>query len=280
MKDRVLIVDYLNFFYRGLISFGSKKDESKQDYTIVFNFFRNLRALIEYFDPHRVFLVLEGNPQFRKDLFPEYKANRLIKTGSKEAVKKEDILRQADVASKLSNLLPLTLVRASEYEADDTIYALANNLKDEEVIIVSSDSDLIQILQALRNHDIKIYNPRTKEFVSAPDYVYLVWKCIAGDKKSDNIPGITSAAKAEHLARSPQEFEAFLAIEENRANFNLNKQLIELQLVASEKLEITEPQVNFDALFAEFEKMELVSLLKEDYRNRFIETFTAKMMSK
>lgn len=276
MKDKILIIDFLNFVYRGLISFG-KRDESKPDYTIVFNFFRNLRALIEEFDPNRCYLVLEGNPRFRKELFPEYKANRIVKTGSKEADKKENVLRQADIISALSSLLPITQIRGAEYEADDTIYGLASNLKQEEVIIVSSDSDLIQILQDLSEHNIKLYNSRTKAFVSPPSYVYLVWKCLAGDKKTDNIPGICSAAKAEKLACSPPDLREFLSEEENRANFNLNKRLIELQLVHPEQFEITQPQTNYDALFAEFEKMELVSLLKEEYRQRFINTFDKKL---
>lgn len=281
MKDRVLIIDGLNFIYRGLISFGKPKTtetEDKPDYSVVYNFFRNLRALIEEFEPSRCFIALEGNPKFRKELLPSYKANRIVKEGSKEESVRNNLLRQADIIYSLVPLLPVTLVRAAEYEADDTIYALANDLKDEEVIIISSDSDLIQILQKLSNHDIKLFHPGKKSFVEAPKYVYLVWKCIAGDKKTDNIPGILSAAKAEEVAKSPDELSKFLSNEENRANFQLNKSLIELQLVPHNQLTFTEHNVNFDSLFAEFEKMEFASLLKESYRDRFINTFVENLL--
>lgn len=148
-----------------------------------------------------------------------------------------------------------------------------DDLRDEEVIIVSSDSDMIQVIQNLSAHNIKLYNPRLKSFVEAPPYVYLVWKSIAGDI-SDNIPSIASAKKAELYANNPDALRDFLAIEENRANFSLNKKLIELRLVASNELIFTEYKIDFDLLFREFEKLDFSSLLKETYREKFVETFT------
>lgn len=278
MKDRVLIIDGLNFIYRGVISFGKPKTDDTQndkpDYSIVYNFFRNLRATIEEFEPDRCFFVLEGNPKFRKELLPSYKANRIVKEGSKEESSKANLLRQADIIYSLLPLLPVTMVKAADYEADDAIYALANDLKDEEVIIVSTDSDLIQILQKLSKHNVKLFHPRKKTFIDAPDYVYLVWKCIAGDKQTDNIPGITSAAKAEELAKNPEALQTFLSSDENKANFQLNKALIELRLVPNDQLLFTEHNVNFDSLFVEFEKMGFASIIKESYRDKFIQTFT------
>lgn len=274
MKTRVLVVDFLNFVYRGAITFGKPVDTAEVSYNIVYNFFRNLRALIEVLDPDKCFLVLEGNPTFRKTLFADYKANRIIKEGSTKADAKADVLRQADIITQLASHLPLTLVKAEAYEADDTIYSLANNLRDEEVVIVSSDSDMIQILQSLRRHDVQLYHPGKKQFITAPEYVYVVWKSLAGDV-SDNIPSITSKKKAEHLAVTPTDLQAFLAIEENRADFSLNKQLIELQLVPDDQIVITDYTVDFDKLFAEFDKMHLPSLLTDVYKERFIDTFTA-----
>lgn len=273
MKDRVLIIDALNFIYRGVITFKNNTiDASKQDYTIVYNFFRNLRALIEVLEPTKCFMALEGNPTFRKTLFSDYKKNRLIKRGSKQAEIKTNVLRQADIIYQLASHLPITLIRAEEYEADDTIYTLANNLKDEEVILISSDSDLIQILQILHKHDVKLFHPGKKQFIEPPDHVYLVWKSLAGDA-SDNIPAITSKNKAEHLANTPDELQQFLSIEENRADFNLNKQLIELQLIQDSKLHFQDYIVNFNSLFLSFETMQLPSLLEENYKSRFIDTF-------
>ena len=48
------------------------------DYHVVFNAFRNMRALVEQLQPTRLVFVLEGHPKWRYDLMPEYKANRKI----------------------------------------------------------------------------------------------------------------------------------------------------------------------------------------------------------
>jgi 5'-3' exonuclease len=199
--------------------------------------------------------------------------NRIAKVGSKKAQSKENVFRQASIIYELIKLLPITMVRAAAYEADDTIYTLASNLRDEEVIIISSDSDMIQIIQNLSVHNVKLFNPKTKQFIQAPEYVYLVWKSIAGDT-SDNIPSVASEEKATSCATNANELKEFLSIEENRANFSLNKELIELKLVPTDQLDFTEYQINFDKLFSEFTKLEFTSLITEKYKEKFIDTFT------
>lgn len=273
MSDKILIIDGMNMVWRGAIKFGFLKPDVNHDFTIVYNFFRNLRALLEQFEPTKCFLVLEGNPQFRKQLFPDYKRKRsLVKEGSKQTFTRADVLRQSEVIVQLLAYLPIIVAKSEHYEADDTIYALAHNLRDEEVIVVSSDSDLIQLLQSLRDHNIKLYHPGKKEYIAAPDYVYLVWKSLAGDT-SDDIPSVTSKKKALELATTPEALQQFLAVEENRADFSLNKQLIELQLVPSEQVELRDYKVDFQTLFLKFEEMKLRSLLEEPYKQRFIDTF-------
>ncbi len=270
-KDSILLIDTLNFIYRGVIKFGKKENENgKEDFTIVYNFFRNLRALIEQFKPNKCFLALEGIPHFRYKLYPEYKANRLIKTGSKKEATRADFNRQRDIILSLVKHLPLWKIKAEAYEADDVLFTLAQNLKSEDVTIISADSDLIQIIQQFPT--IKLYNAISKSTVSSPNYNYLVQKSIAGDT-SDNIPRILSKEKAIEIASDPKLLSSFLEVEENRANFSLNKELIVLREVPDQELLIEEHQVNFDLLKQEFEKMELPSLLKENYWERFTSTF-------
>lgn len=68
--------------------------------------------------------------------------------------------------------LPVKQFVASNYECDDVIASLATSLKDEDVTIISNDSDYIQLLQ--NDINVKIYNPIKKEYMKAPDYHYLV----------------------------------------------------------------------------------------------------------
>lgn len=305
--DKILLIDGLNAIWRATISFSPPKQkhveclvdcnhtlskdkqnhctcgqpwnndegrcvsQANEDYVIVFNFFRNLRPIIEKFSPDKCFFVLEGHPQFRYDLFADYKANRIIKTASKKETfdkfhfSKKEIIR-------LLNFLPITVARAEHYECDDVIATLCENMKDEQLLILSNDSDYIQLLQ--RGYkSCQIFNPIKKEFMEAPDYHYVVWKSLNGDK-SDNIPGILKPKKALATASNPQLLEKFLSIEENRANFSINRQLIEFRPVPEEEISFVEGETNFSFLKEEFQKMKFESIINDNSWNKFCNTFS------
>lgn len=273
-KDRVLLIDGLNNAYRANITFGKPKpeDEDKEDFTVVFNFFRNLRATIEQFDPDKVFFALEGGSCFRYDLLPTYKANRILKIGSEEKQKKkDDFNRQYKIILKLLKHLPITQVKCDRYEADDVIATLVSSLLDEQIIIISNDKDYIQLLQKGYNH-IKIYSHNIKDFVVAPEYHFLTFLALNGDT-SDNIPSIVGKKKAIGIASDPEKLKEFLLIEEQRANYNLNRQLVEFKIIEDDQLVFHEYEVDFDALKEEFEYMDFQAILEDKYWNRFIETF-------
>lgn len=302
--DKILLIDAHNQIWRASITFGFNKQphveclfqcnhkllgqphcscgqswvadekrcfsQSNEDYILIFNFFRNLRPIIEQFAPDKCFFVLEGHPQFRYDLFADYKANRIIKNASKKdtldkfhASKKEII--------RLMQYLPVTTVRAAKYECDDVIATLCDNMKDEHLTILSNDSDYIQLLQK-GYVNCQIFNPIKKEFMQAPNYPYVAWKCLNGDK-SDNIPALLKPKKALDTATNPDLFEKFLSIEENRANFSINRQLIEFKSVPEDEIELSEGIKNFAALKDEFHKMKFESIINDKSWYKYCKTF-------
>lgn len=273
--DKILLIDGMNQIHRASISFAPPKilADNKPDYQVVFNFFRNLRPLIEQFQPDKVFFVLEGHAQFRYDLFAEYKAHRKI---IKEASKKEEqdrFFHQKDIIVQLMQNLPVTIVRAANYEADDVIASLCASLKDEDLTVLSNDSDFIQLLQ-LNYKNIKIYNPISKKFLENPDYFYIAFKAIKGDP-SDNIPGFDGfgTAKTKKLLADPDKFMEFMSLEENRANFNIYRELIEFKMVPDEELIIKDYSANWNQLKLEFQKMEFESIVNDKSWQKYISTF-------
>ena len=241
-----------------------------EDYVLVFNFFRNLRPIIEQFSPDKCFFVLEGHPQFRYDLYADYKANRLIKEASRKE-QKEKFFQSKDIIVGLMQHLPITIARAANYEADDVIATLCENMKDEEITILSNDSDYIQILQ--RGYkNCRIYNPIKKVFMQSPSYPYIAWKCLNGDK-SDNIPSLLSEKKALETVNNPDLFQKFMNLEENRANFSINRQLIEFRSVPVEEIELKEGIRNFTVLREEFRKMKFESIINDKSWKRYTSTF-------
>lgn len=148
---------------------------------------------------------------------------------------------------------------------------MCENLKDEEVIILSSDSDFIQLLQ--RGLNVKLYNPSIKRYVEPPSFHYLGWKILRGDKKTDNVPGLVNDKEAQELVENPKLLEGFLAVDENRASFNLNKQLIEIKMVPDEELILIDGTADFQSLEGEFSKMEFKTMLADKYWSSFKKVF-------
>lgn len=244
--------------------------QANQDFVLIFNFFRNLRPIIEEFSPDKCFFVLEGHPQFRYDLYADYKANRLVKNAGKQDTLDKFHASKREVI-RLMQYLPLTTVRAANYECDDVISTLCENMKDEHLTVLSNDSDYIQLLQ--RGYkNCQIYNPIKKEFMVAPEYSYVAWKSLNGDK-SDNIPALVKPKKALELINNATLFFDFLRIKENKDNFYLNKDLIQFRDVPEEEIVFKEGTTNFDILKQEFDRMKFDSIIKDTSWNKFCQTF-------
>ena len=305
--DKILLIDLHNALWRASIGFGPTKQkhelcvgecnhtlekefkkhctcgqewnfidyrcvsQASDEHVLVYNFFRNLRPLIEQFSPDKCFCVLEGHPQFRYDLFADYKANRIVKQASKKDTYDKFHQAKREVI-RLLKYLPVTIARAAKYECDDLIATFCENMKDEDLTIISNDSDYIQLLQK-GYKDCKIYNPIKKEFMEAPPYPYVAWKCLNGDK-SDNIPSILTPKKALDTVCNPRLFERFMSVEENRANFNINRQLIEFRDVPEEEIEIEEGSSRFDLLKSEFSNMKFQSIVNDKSWSKFCDTFS------
>jgi len=294
--DKVLLIDAHNAMWRASIAFSPKKaaapppqaeddgwemrgepappqpekKEIDESFVLIFNFFRNLRPIIEQFAPDKCFFVLEGHPRFRYELFADYKANRIIKNAS-EPSKQEKFLQSKDEIVRIMQHFPITVARAANYEADDLIGTLCENMRDEELTVLSNDSDYIQLLQRGYPH-CQVYNPIKKVFMEAPAYPYVAWKSLNGDK-SDNIPAILKPKKALDTVNSPELFKKFMEVEENRANFSVNRQLIEFRSVPIDEILLHEGIRNFDIVKQEFERMDFQSIINEKSWAKYTKTF-------
>jgi len=261
----ILLIDGMGLIHR------AKVGNLDGEFVLIYNFFRSFRYLVDSFSPSQIFFVLEGDPKARKALYPEYKKNRIIKTAEDQS-KKDLFLNKAQEIIKLLQFLPVTLVRHPDHEADDVIGSLVDNLTNENVVIISGDSDLIQLLQ--RGHvKLKLYHPIKKEYISAPKYNYLAYKCLAGDKKSDNIAGIVSQSKALKLIEDPDKLSKFFDIKENVSLFNLNKAVIELTYPNLLEAEFIKPTINFSFLKSEFKRMEFETIINDKSWDIFKNTF-------
>ena len=166
MKKNILLLDGYNLIYRARYS-----GMNKGNYSTIFNFFRGLRPLIEKFSPDNCYFVLEGKPVKRLELDPNYKGQRVYHN-------KDNFNEQRNtIIDLLNKYFPITIAKHEDYECDDIIGYLANNNSDNNVTIVSSDTDFIQCI----NENISLYNPVKKKYIEKPNYDYVLWKSLKGD---------------------------------------------------------------------------------------------------
>lgn len=174
MRQIHLILDGYNLVHRARGGF------KRGNWPIVFNFFRGLRPFVERYRPKDVSIVLEGTPKRSLKLLPEYKANRTDAP--------LDFTLQKDAIISVLRRMPITLAWHADFEADDVVHNLINRVDPtDHVVVVSSDSDFIQLLQRPTGPSITVYNWREKLDRDVPAYDYVKWKALRGDP-TDNIP--------------------------------------------------------------------------------------------
>lgn len=267
----ILCIDFMNQVHRARSGFKLGPAP------VVFNFFRQFKALVDEFKPNRVYVVLEGRPVKRHEALSEYKANRIVEEDDPKYKELQKVFAQKDVIVDLLNKhFPVSVVRHPTSECDDTIANLV--LRSSTAIpwvIASSDTDFIQLLQERDN--LKLYNPVRKEFVKAPDYPYVTWKALRGDA-TDNIPGIPGVGDktAEKLASDPELLAEFLSKPETASIFTRNYELINFMEWSDEEREMmtsSSPMKNWDVVKGVFQDYGFSSLVKEETWQKFTGAF-------
>jgi DNA polymerase-1 len=216
LNDHVLIVDSMNTFIRSFAMLQSMNPQGHHTGGLV-GFLRSLGFLMRTIDPTRIICVFDGQASSasRKNIDPEYKANRNIKriTNWELFDDKEDEF--ASMTMQMGRLveylqcLPITLISIDKIEADDTISYLAQKFgeNNKRVTIVSSDKDFLQIV----DENIEVYSPIKKvtyrkkevqEEVGVLPENYLVMKALLGDN-SDNLTGIKGLGPKTLLKEFP-----------------------------------------------------------------------------
>jgi DNA polymerase-1 len=267
----ILCIDFMNAAHRARSGFTAG------EHAVIYNFFRQFKALVDQFKPSRVFVVLEGRPVARHELLGEYKANRKIEADDPRYEDLMKFFKQKDIiVEMLSTNFPVSVIRHPTSEADDTIY---NIIKASSTAVpwtvVSSDTDFIQLLQEFPH--VRLYNPVRKEFVKNPDYPYVTWKALRGDA-TDNIPGIPGIGDktAEKMSCDSDMLVEFLSKPENADQFNRNYELVSFRLwKEEEKSEMTSssPVKDWDTVKEKFSSMGFQSIVKEGSWAKFMQPF-------
>lgn len=195
----------------------------------------HILAAIDRFSPNKVFVCFDcAGSNWRKETYPLYKAQR------KEAREKQDInwLEFYEFLTgfyeELKGSFPFISLKHNRLEADDIAAYLVRRYSCDTNIIITNDSDYLQLL---KYKNVEVYNAiNGKRMLTESPRRFLEEKILTGDK-SDNIPPIRSRigpATARDLIDSGDIYKLLEEKDQEgkpleiRRNYDRNKQLIDL----------------------------------------------------
>ena len=190
-------------------------------------FLKGVQLLIDNFHPDQIYVIWEGGGSLRRrKIFKNYKSgkrpvklNRYYESDIPDTVNNRNY--QINLTTKLLRLSGIPQLYVSDCEADDVIgYLTKYKLKNDNVLIVSSDKDYYQLLEKNR---VKIWSPGQKKILTSESVRerfgiypenFCVARCFCGDG-SDGLPGIKGAGFRTLIKRFPEiTQEEFVSVEE------------------------------------------------------------------
>jgi 5'-3' exonuclease len=189
-------------------------------------FFDGLARIITRYRPDEIGICLDDNwrPQWRVDLFPGYKLNRLEADASAEEGEAEPDLLTPQIGPiiELCTLLGLHPISVEDQEADDVIATLANVSTDTSIRVMTGDRDLFQLIRlasdvqiiylakGISQHDLVDGSYITTRY-GVPADRYGLFAAIRGDA-SDGLPGIKGIGEkgAATIANSFDSMDAVI----------------------------------------------------------------------
>ena len=189
MAENILLIDGMYLVYSSFYSHQAMRTIQGEPTGAVFGFISRVESLIQELKPDRLAVAFDSKAKnFRRDLYPEYKAKRLQPP--------EELIQQLPLIKEYLEYRGIYFLEKPGLEADDIIALMARRYAaaGSEVLIFSADKDLFQLVA----ERISVFHPKlkqkldragVKEFFGIYPEQIVDYLSLAGDA-SDNIPGI------------------------------------------------------------------------------------------
>lgn len=274
---RLVVVDAANCLYRAFFAIPSLRASDGFPTNALHGFVNMLRKVQREERPDALAIAFDPpGRSFRHELYADYKATR--------EAQPEDLSAQMPVAREIVEALRLPILEVPGCEADDVIATLvARAPEDVEVVIVSTDKDLMQLVSERvvlldTMKDRRLGPAEVEARFGVPPAQLLDLRALVGDP-SDNIPGVKGIGEkgAAKLLAEWGDLESLLAhagevkakrareaLEAHAEDARLSKQLATLRRdveLPEGDLSLTEP--DREALGALFRRLDFTRLLEE-----------------
>ncbi len=269
--NNLFLIDGSGYIFRAFYGLPSMSNGNGVPVNAVFGYTKMLLKLIDDFKPVYAAVIFDvARKTFRNDLYDLYKANR--------SNPPEELIPQFSLIRDATNAIGLPVVEMEGYEADDLIatYCDMASKMNKNVIIVSSDKDLMQLVDQNTNlfdpmkqfwiNDEKVF----EKFGVYPNKVIDV-QSLAGDT-SDNIPGVpgigvkTAAELINEFGDLDQLLSRASEIKQNKRRENLleyaDQAILSRSLVTLKKDVPIKFHIEDFKISAELELNTLITFLK------------------
>jgi DNA polymerase-1 len=275
-KPRLFLIDAFGFIFRAYHARARSGAPPMRTSTglsteAVYIFHNMMRRLIAAHKPEYLAVVFESvGKTFREEQFTEYKANRTEMP--------PDLSEQIPYVRRLLDAQRVPVLQYEGFEADDVIGAISKQAAERgiEVIIVSSDKDMLQLV----NENVRMLNPMKDDIIYdaagaeafmgvRPDQVADLL-ALKGDA-IDNIPGAPGIGDkgAKELIRQFGSLQAALdrAAEVTKKTYRESLQNNREQILLSLKLATIHTDIPIDWNLEQLAVQEPdVANLKQIYR--------------
>lgn len=242
-RDNVLLVDAMNLAFRW---------KHQKSSVFAADMVRTIESLARSYNAGQIIVAADmKGSSYRKEIYPEYKANRKkLSLNQTPAEKKETELFFAEYEKAIElcdkNFL---LLRYEGVEADDIAAYIVNRRHEygfDQIWLISSDADWDLLIK----ENVSRFSTVTRKEITLQTWPYdvtpeqyLCYKCLVGDT-GDNIPGVpkvgpkTAAKLLEQYGSSfdivasiplPGKYVYIKNINESKEQILLNHELMDLE---------------------------------------------------
>ena len=279
--QRLFLIDGSSYIYRAYFAIRHLSNSQGMATNAIFGFTNMLLKVMRELQPDHLAVIFDSKgPTFRKELYPEYKANR--------AAMPEDLVPQIPYIKKVVEGFNLPAIEKAGFEADDIIATLAKEFAAQgmEVTVVTGDKDLMQIVsdrvRLLDTMKDKVSGPaEVAERFGGVDKVVEV-QALAGDS-SDNVPGVPGIGEktAKALIDEFGDIETLLAsLDRVKGKRRENLEVYAEQARLSKRLVTLVDSVELDVDYDDFalgepDREALTALFKECGFHKLLQEFSS-----
>lgn len=238
------LIDGSGYIFRAFYALPPMHRPDGTPTNAVYGFTSMMINLLQENSCNQILVVFDAKRKnFRNDIYPEYKANRL--ETPPELIPQFPLIRQA------CDALNIDRIEMEGYEADDLIatYARIATAQGKKVRIISADKDLMQLMQK----DVVLHDPMKKKDLTTQDVIHkfgvlpnkvVEVQSLMGDS-TDNIPG-ASGIGPKTAASLIQQFGSIENLYKHLEQIKSEKQREKLKQ-DKEKVFISKQLVSLDA---------------------------------